>query len=79
MKQIKTLLAALFVAMAGTAGAQTKNYMHITKTDGTKVHFSQDEIESMTIDTNTPEEYFVTFTDGTNTVKVAKMNLAQHQ
>ena len=76
MKQIKTLLAALFVAMAGTASAQTKNYVHITKTDGTKVHFSQDEIESMIIDTEEPEELkFVTFTDGTNTVKVAKKNL----
>ena len=76
MKQIKTLLAALFVAMAGTASAQTKNYVHITKTDGTKVHFSQDEIESMIIDTEGPEELkFVTFTDGTNTVTVANMNL----
>ncbi|MBO7051493.1 MAG: hypothetical protein J6W24_02395 [Prevotella sp.] len=76
MKQIKTLLAALFVAMAGTASAQTKNYVHITKTDNSKIELSQDDIQSMIIDTEAPEEHeFVTFTDGTNTVTVAKMNL----
>ena len=76
MKQIKTLLAALFVAMAGTASAQTKNYVHITLNDNSVVHYSQDDIKSMTIDTEEPEELkFVTFTDGTNTVKVAKKNL----
>lgn len=75
MKQIKTLLAALFVAMAGTASAQT-NYVHITLNDNSVVHYSQDDIKSMIIDTEEPEELkFVTFTDGTNTVKVAKMNL----
>ncbi len=77
MKQIKTLLAALFVAMAGTASAQLTNYVHITKTDGTKIELSQAEIQSMTIDTKAPAEElkFVTFTDGTNTVTVANMNL----
>lgn len=76
MKQIKTLLAALFVAMAGTASAQTKNYVHITLNDNSVVHYSQDDIKSMIIDTEAPEELeFVTFTDGTNTVTVANMNL----
>ena len=76
MKQIKTLLATLFVAMAGTASAQTKNYVHITLNDNSVVHYSQDDIKSMIIDTKAPEELkFVTFNDGTNTVKVAKMNL----
>ena len=76
MKQIKTLLAALFVAMAGTASAQTKNYVHITLNDNSVVHYSQDDIKSMIIDTKAPEELeFVTFTDGTNTVTVANMNL----
>jgi len=77
MKQIKTLLAALFVAMAGTASAQLTNYVHITKTDGTRIELSQAEIQSMTIDTKAPAEElkFVTFTDGTNTVTVANMNL----
>jgi len=75
MKQIKTLLAALFVAMAGTASAQT-NYVHITLNDNSVVHYSQDDIKSMIIDTKAPEELkFVSFNDGTNTVKVAKMNL----
>ncbi len=75
MKQIKTLLAALFVAMAGTASAQT-NYVHITLNDNSVVHYSQDDIKSMIIDTEAPEELeFVTFTDGTNTVTVANMNL----
>ena len=77
MKQIKTLLAALFVAMAGTASAQTKNYVHITLDDNSVVHYSQDRIQSMIIDTETPDVIadYVEFTDGTNTVMVATMNL----
>lgn len=78
MKQIKTLLAALFVAMAGTASAQT-NYVHITLNDNSVVHYSQDDIKSMIIDTEAPapepEKDYVEFTSGTNTVKVATMNL----
>ena len=72
MKQIKTLLAALFVAMAGTASAQTTNWVHIFKNNGSAAHYSQTEIQLMTIDT---EEPYVEFTSGGNTVKVAKMNL----
>ena len=75
MKQIKTLIAATLAAMATTASAQLTNYVHITKTDGTKIELSQAEIQSMIIDTNAPEPDFVTFTNGTNTVTVANMNL----
>ena len=63
------------MAMAGTAGAQTTNYVHIIKTDGTEIQFSQTEIQSMTIDTERLPTDYVEFTHDGKTVKVATMNL----
>ena len=80
MKSIKTLIAAMLVAMATLANAQT-NYVHIILNDNSEVHYSQNDIKSMVIDTKAPVTPldFETFTTGTGdakkTVKVAKMNL----
>lgn len=63
------------MAMACTAGAQTTNYVHIIKTDGTEIQFSQTEIQSMTIDTERLPTDYVEFTHDGKTVKVATMNL----
>lgn len=71
----KTILATMLMAIACTAGAQTTNYVHIIKSDGTELQFSQKEIRSMTIDTKASPTKFVEFTDGTNTVQFAAMNL----
>ena len=75
MKRIKTIFTATLMAMAGTAGAQTTNYVHIIKTDGTEIQFSQTEIQSMTIDTERLPTDYVEFTHDGKTIKVATMNL----
>lgn len=63
------------MAMAGTASAQTTGYVHIIKTDGTKIQFRQSEIQSMTVDTKASPTYYVEFTYNNRTVRVATMNL----
>lgn len=78
MKSIKTIIAAMLVATATTAGAQTTNYVHIIKTDGTKIELSQTEIQSLTIDTEapvTPIQDYVEFTYSDSKVRVATMNM----
>ena len=75
MKSIKIIFAAVLMAMAGTASAQTTGYVHIIKTDGTKIQFRQSEIQSMTVDTKASPTYYVEFTHNNRTVRVATMNL----
>lgn len=75
MNSMKTILAAMLTAMAGTAGAQVTNYVHIIKSDGTEVEYSQMGIKSMTIDTKHSTAFYVEFTDGEDRVQFATMNL----